>query len=95
MVVGGLRGFGELGGGDFSSDSVITAELLLDKRVTYTEGDSSDGRMHPMADQKRSTWGAEQNPRKPSRAPLGAGDKARRRVAKKRRASPGRATRPR
>lgn len=83
------------GGGDFSSDSVITAELLLDKRVTYTEGDSSDGRMHPMADQKRSTWGAEQNPRKPSRAPLGAGDKVRRRVAKKRRASPGRATRPR
>lgn len=60
-------------GGNFSSDSVITAELLLDKRVTYTEGDSSDGRMHPMADQKRSTRRVEQNPRKPSRAPLGAG----------------------
>ena len=35
-----------------SSDSVITAELLLDKRVTYAECEDSDGCMHPTADQR-------------------------------------------
>lgn len=39
-----------------SSDSVITAELLLDKRVTHTKGDDSDGCMHPMADQRTTVY---------------------------------------